>query len=388
MKRLKLITVMLALLLAAMAMVPMVSATADFQSLSHDKEIIESNYITVELAREQATITMLSMIQSGALDANWVGAKINPTPKEIYDVNGERLFYLFSVEKKGERVGEIYAAASKVLGGSVIAIGSINEPDTFEKLQTFSQKAIKEKYSGYQLISEKTVSFDFPILGSMIDLKNEKTGESKYVIIDSRDGSEKKMDTQVSSYYDQIPVEVKKQNIAIWETSRAQPKARLLQDGQKIISGLNHSTQYTDVWCAVATAQIISSKYMSPSWGQYHIADMMAAYDQYGNPKGTTPGNELDYYQATVANGGLGKGSSYDIYRPYTTWQTAHDEIENNRPLKIGRDSPSYHARACNGWLVNGGNTYLLFNDPAQYGSIYWELVGPSDTYNNFVYVR
>ncbi len=36
----------------------------------------------------------------------------------------------------------------------------------------------------------------------------------------------------------------------------------------------------------------------------------------------------------------------------------------------------------------NAGNTYLLFYDPAQYGSIYWELVGPNDTYNNFVYVQ
>lgn len=379
--------ILLVLLLAATVMVPMVSAIDNLRSLSDGKELIESNYISVDLAREHATITMLSMIQSGALDSNWDGATINPTPKEIYDVNGERLFYLFSVEKGG-RVGEIYAAASKVLGGSVIAIGSINEPDTFEKLQKFSQDAIKEKYSGYQIVSEETVSFDFPVLGSMITLKNEKTGESKKVIIDSRDGSEKKIDTQVSSYYGQIPAEVKKQNVAILEPSKTQVKALRLQDGQKIITGLTHYTQYTDVWCAVATAQIISSKYMSPPWGQYHIADMMGAYYPDDTPKGTTPGDELDYYTASVANGGLGKGNSYDIYRTYTTWQAAHDEIENNRPLKIGRDSPSYHSRACNGWLVNAGNTYLLFYDPAQYGSIYWELVGPSDTYNNFVYVQ
>jgi len=97
--------ILLALLLAAMAMVPMVSATDNLQSLSNDKELIESNYIPVGLAREQATITMLSMIQSGALDSNWVGATINPIPHEIYDVNGERLFYLFSVEKKVKGLG-------------------------------------------------------------------------------------------------------------------------------------------------------------------------------------------------------------------------------------------------------------------------------------------
>jgi hypothetical protein len=127
---------------------------------------------------------------------------------------------------------------------------------------------------------------------------------------------------------------------------------------------------------------------MSDPWSQYHIADMMRAYYANGTPMGTTLDMELRYYKPLVADGGLGKNNSYHIYRPDTTWETAYDEIEADRPLKIGRDDPYYHARACTGWQVNGGNPYLLFYDPAQYGWVYWDYVAPGSTYNNFMYVR
>jgi len=239
------------------------------------------------------------------------------------------------------------------------------------------------------------------------------------------------METQVSSYYNQIPVEVKKQNIAIWEqqsavneelknnllsenpellqnysemgvsqltqsvtkakTSSVQSKTLLLDDGIRIISGLTHYTQYYSDWCGVATGQIISSKYMTPPWSQYHIADMMQAYDYSTNPptpSGTTINKELAYYRPSVDDGGLGKGNSYSPSED-ATWDAARNEIEYYRiPLKIGRVQPTAHARACNGWMAEGGNRYLLFYDPASYGSIYWEYVSPGFTYNNFIYVR
>jgi len=428
--------VLLALLLAAMAMVPMVSA-AENPTDGVKQNLIESNYIPVEIAREQATITMMEMIRAGALDANWIGAKINPRPQEIFDINNDRLFYQFSVENKGKRAGEIYAAASKVLGGSVIAIGSMNEPDTAKKMQGFSEKAVKENYPGYQVLSEKTVCFDYPVIGSKVTLKYTKTGEMKDIIIDSRDGSEKKTDSQVSSYYNQYSAESMKKNIAAWELQNrilTEKKKKLLAvnpgffsnyfeldldkiktsfaesgiskissdesvepDGIKVLPMLTHSTQYFGDWCAVATAQMISSKYMTPiltpshptPWGQYHIGQMMGAYFPNGNPgAGTTPNMELQYYTASLDNGGLGKSASFDTYPPYTTWENAREEIDNLRPLKIGKALPIGHARACNGWFVTGGNHYLLFYDPASYWSIYWEIVPPESTFGDFVYVR
>ena len=438
MNLLKTRVILLALLLAAMAMIPIVCAT-DSRNTAINQDLIESNYIPIETAREQATLTMLNMIQSGALDANWVGSKINPTPQEIYDINGDRLFYQFSVEKKGKRVGEIYAAASKVLGGPVIAIGSVNEPNTAKKMQGFSQKVAKENYPRYQVLSEKTVCFDYPVIGSKITLKDLKTGERKDIIIDSRDGSEKKMDSQVSSYYKDISAEQMGKNVANWEvknavieeqknvllaanseiltnysdldiaqlkksfantkTNEISFRASLDPDGMRVISGLTHCTQYYNDWCGVATGQIISSKYMTPTltpntpepWGQYHIADMMHAYDYSKNPPepaGTDIDKELAYYRPTIADGGLGKSNSYYAPSYLATWENAKEEIDQLRPLKIGRVVPTAHARACNGWQVTGGNRYLLFYDPGSYGSIYWEFVSPGFTYSNFIYVQ
>src|SRR5208337_3901231 len=99
MKTLKIGVILLALLLAAMAMVPMVNAAKTSDKNSNDmRSLIESNYIPDDIAKEHATITMLKMIQSGALNESWIGAKINPDYQIIYDINGEKLFYQFSVE--------------------------------------------------------------------------------------------------------------------------------------------------------------------------------------------------------------------------------------------------------------------------------------------------
>jgi hypothetical protein len=430
--------VLLALLLATMVMVPMVNAEKSSSDVTESKNLIESNYIPIKTAQDHATITMLDMIQSGALNENWVGAKLNPEPLIIYDLNGQKLFYLFPVEKKGERVGEIYAASSKVLGAPVVVIGSITDPKKIKSLELSEQTIVNKKYNGFQIISSKLVCYDYPLIGLITTLKNQDTGEEKYILIDPRDGSDQEFDqlaqsnhSKIYSYYDQISLEDMKIWVNTWndndkklkkietELFKKDPeifvnypdmdiskidqiisniknsndptiRSLFLQDDQRIISGLTHSTQYTDVWCGVATAQIISSKYMSEDdlWSQYHIADMMGAYYPNGTPKGTTLSGELNYYSVSVANGGLGKSSSSWADRPYTTWEAAHDEIENNRPLKIGRDSPNYHARACAGWMVNGGNPYLLFYDPGQWGSIYFEYVAPGYTYNNFMYVR
>lgn len=115
----------------------------------------------------------------------------------------------------------------------------------------------------------------------------------------------------------------------------------------------------------------------------------MDAYFPNGTPgRGTNINGELQYYRPTIAEGGLNKTSSDWEPSMTSTWENAKAEIDAGRPFKIGREIPTAHARACNGWQVDWGNRYLLFYDPASYGSIYWEYVSPGFTYNNFVYVR
>jgi len=436
MKRLKLITVLMALLLAAMAMVPMVSAGELNKDSGDIRNLIESNYIPVDIANEHATITMLNMIQSGALDGRWVGAKINPEYQTIYDVNGEKLFYQFTVEKNGGKIGIINAAASKVLGGSVISIGSIIPSISPEDLNDYSKKVVAEKFSGYDQISNKLICIDYPVVAKMISLKNVGSGDEKVLIIDSRDRSIKTLDSftiavdsENLSFYKQISLDDMKHGLSTWDQGNnaflsfkekwtsvnpeilsnyssmdisqikqilgnakvgtTASQSLLLQDGMVIISGLTHSMQETSVWCGVATAKIISSKY-GVSYTQDRIATTMGAKDSNGNPIGTNPTMELVYYRATPANYGLNKPSSTYSDTPFTTWDVAVSEINAGLPFKIGdlNSEGLGHARACNGWLINGGNKYLLVYDPADWGWIYWDYVSPGRTYRNFVFVR
>ena len=137
------------------------------------------------------------------------------------------------------------------------------------------------------------------------------------------------------------------------------------------ISGVPLYGQPNNVWCAVTTARMISAKY-----GVYRsindIALKMGAYSG-GQPRMTNPSDELIYYQAPVASGGLGKPAS-DNYNQLS-WDTVKKEIHNGRPFKVGDDG---HARAATGYLRSSTSpyyTYIYFKDPApiNQGSEYWQ---------------
>jgi hypothetical protein len=435
MKRLKIGVILLALLLAAMVMVTMVSAAEPNKNSGDIRSLIEANYIPADLANEHATITMLNMIQSGALDEKWVGAKINPDYQTVYDVNGEKIFYQFTVEKNGAKVGIINAAASKVLGGSVLSIGSIIPSTSLEHLNDYSKKVVAEKFPEYDQISNKLISVDYPVVSQMVSLKNSDSGNEKVLIIDPRyhsikilDSTTLSADSENLSFYSRISLDEMNQGLSTWEqgsnviqslkeawssanpeilrnysimdisqieqtiaSAKSSTKApqSTLQDGMVIISGLTHSMQEASDWCAVATAKIISSKY-GVSYSQDRIATTMGAKNASGYPTGTDVTMELIYYHASLANYGLNKPSSTYSDEPYTTWDVAVSEINNGLPFKIGDLNAEGlgHARACNGWLINGGNKYLLMYDPGDYGWIYWDYVSSGKTYKNFVFVR
>ncbi|PAV12737.1 hypothetical protein ASJ81_05460 [Methanosarcina spelaei] len=61
----------------------------------------EDNYsVTVEEAFKHANANMISFIAANTPGfENWTGASINPKPIELYDINGKKLFYQFSVYK-------------------------------------------------------------------------------------------------------------------------------------------------------------------------------------------------------------------------------------------------------------------------------------------------
>ncbi len=82
----------LATLLVGMALIPAVSAQK------------EDNYsVTAEKAFEHANAQMINFIAADVPGfENWTEASVDPKPLELYDPNGKKLFYRFSVYKENK----------------------------------------------------------------------------------------------------------------------------------------------------------------------------------------------------------------------------------------------------------------------------------------------
>ncbi|MCK9581461.1 MAG: C39 family peptidase [Methanoregula sp.] len=380
MKLFKWSVVLLALLLAAMVMVPMVSAENNY---SNEKfSLVESNSIPADVAYNNAKTTMQNFVSSGSLDEKWDGATLDPKPLVIYDLNGAILAYQFTAKKNGVKIGEVNAAASKITGGPVLSIGS--DPTSMDtKAIDLKIKEIVANNPEYVLTSKTIVGYNFPRLGVLALITNAKTGESKRIIIDANDLSvipEKKVvndgERGAWSFYDDISIDQMKEHV---QQSVNPQKLSISPQyvSQKLLSVTRYD-QTSENWCAVTVAQMIS-QYYGYSRTQQAIANKMGN----GGGQGSTPAMELTYYTASTGSGGLGKTNSFDTYSPYTNWNNAADEIDANRPLKVGNLG---HARTISGYKIQSGSYYLYVNDPAPgYGS-YWILY--STYYNNYVYVK
>ncbi|WP_440946008.1 hypothetical protein ACSAZL_18295 [Methanosarcina sp. T3] len=84
------ISLLLLAMLVGMALTPAVSAQE------------EKNYsVTAKEAFKHANANMISFIAADAPGfENWTGASVDPKPLELYDINGQKLFYQFSVYKE------------------------------------------------------------------------------------------------------------------------------------------------------------------------------------------------------------------------------------------------------------------------------------------------
>lgn len=119
----KSIGMQLGVMLAAMLLLSMMFVST--VTAKNESDIVTNNYVTIEKAREHATVALSEFVAAGSpglKNTDWRGASINPDPLTIYDINGEKLLYQFSVEKEGKSVGAIKVSASKVLGQSIRAI--------------------------------------------------------------------------------------------------------------------------------------------------------------------------------------------------------------------------------------------------------------------------
>ncbi len=149
-------TLILLILLVVMALIPAVSAQE------------EKDYsVTTENAFKHANANMISFIAAGTPGfENWTGgASVDPNPLELYDINGKKLFFRFSVYKENKLIDTIDVCADKTLGPSIYDIVFDPEPYKATEAMKKSIEIAKSEYSDGKIKSTNLVVYSYPRIG-------------------------------------------------------------------------------------------------------------------------------------------------------------------------------------------------------------------------------
>lgn len=360
-------------------------------------------------------------------------AEIDPDPLEIYDLNGELLFYEFSALDGKQQVGRMKASASKRIGAPLVTLElGARKWDAAKGIKQ-AKKQAQELFPKARLEDADLVCYSYPKIGVRVDLVTEG-GEETSLIFDVADGSQvtrfgdDEAEGQAAwSYLDALPPRRAEENQALWElrdqereaAQKATPKlfargytaaeALKLKDTLVVKSPyyllpffssrvlrfaprcnahecFELYAQQTSVYCAVATGQMILDFY------RYHFDQDDIAAAMGTGATGTYNDGQVAGYES-LSNHCL--DATYDSS---AAWTEARAEIDANRPLKSGVPN---HARACAGWKRQ--NIWLVGQQPQRWlrifdpwpwnadicdgGAVYWEDWN-AVSHTNFIYVR
>jgi hypothetical protein len=162
----------LTMLLAGMIQVPAVNAQK------------ENNYsVTSEEAFEHVNAFIISY-PSIAYE-NWNGASVDLEPLELYDINGQKLLYEFSVYENNEVIGKIDVAANKTLGRPIQMIkidpGPFNSTEAVEK----SMEVANNKYPDGEIKSTKMVAYHYDQDRGAMTVIKDSTGNEHRIFVDA-----------------------------------------------------------------------------------------------------------------------------------------------------------------------------------------------------------
>ena len=391
------------MLLLSVAFVPAVNAQE------------ENNYsVTSEEAIEHANAHMIKSITiDSQFFEKWKGASIDPKPLEVYDINGKKLYYQFSVYKNNNIIGKIDIGADKSLGRSVQLVEFDPIPFKTAEAMEKSVEIAKNNYPSGVIESTKPVVYDYPEIGAMTVVKDKCTGDEHRIFVDAYtiemvpDKPATETQRGVCSTYEQRLKNGIDNNLNDWRESdnltksikqeainkginisvpvseenikKFSKNAAMVTTGfEKYLSVPRYGQEYNN-YCAAASGKMISAYYGVTSYTQTQIFNTMG-----GDPSGCTLSGQLNFYKSAQSSGGLGKSGSTLVTSGFS-FNNAVSEIGYNRPFKSGTNT---HARVCNGYTTVPGN-FLSIDDPLPVGSTsgssYMEAYGSE---GNRIYVR
>lgn len=383
------IGILLLAMLVGMTSIPAVSAQE------------EKDYsVTAEKAFEHANANMISFIAADAPDfESWVEASIDPKPLELYDINGQKLFYQFSVYKAKKLIGTIDICADKTLGPSIYDI--VFDPEPFKATEAMkkSKEIAKSEYPNGEIKSTNLVVYSYPSIGAMTVVKNKTTGVEHRVFVDAytlnevQDKPATETEPGVWSMHDKILTNGKENNLKEWKKSDELAKsieqaaansgvninATVTEENIKKLSSdavvrgsftgkildINGIGQERDVFCGPACIRMVCKYYNNPT--------PAPTQDTIYRGDGLWSWDPNSIYGSGLSANDIVTWATYRWGKTGTIANSFSDsgailEIENDRPFFTMTPA---HFRLCKGYITQNGYTYLRINDPLPVGSTY-----------------
>lgn len=361
-------------------------------------------------------------------------ADTSETPLIIYDLNGAPLFYDFELSEDSEAVGIVRAAASPTIGTALVAVEL--GPRTWDAAEAMraAQGQVRKQHQRAEVTGSKLVCYCYPKVGVEVSFNVPRQGPDS-VIIDVADGlpvqnigADEAEGSTAYSYYDVVVAPTENARRRRWSraeedaavlrrvdaalldpAARLKPGARtrirrpltrelpyaiLPLPQQKVVrfgprcnphECFSLYAQETNVFCAVATAQMILDFYRW-NYTQDEIAVAMGT-----GPTGTGNEGQAAGYES------LSRRCLTATFDTSAEWSEAKIEIDADRPVKSGIPG---HARAVAGWMRTWSwaswnwELALKVYDPWPWnadlcagGQVVWED-WDAVTHKNFIYVR
>lgn len=387
----------------------------------------EDHVVAVGNAREHAVLTVAHGAAEGLQDvASWSKAAVRKEPLVIHDINGQVLFYDFTLTRGNEPIGYSRVAANELLGtpGVLLEIG----PRHWDFERAAAKLLPRARRELGQVGPPRLVCYSYPKLGVMFEVPGKNTravydvasldpvpflegkdieGAFAWSFLGSL--SERERATRLRRYkaFDEarltVSADLRRQMVSakslVATIDQLELTAKMTAVRSRTLQFCNHyastearshhcfslHAQEVNDYCAVATCQMVLCYYRY-YFTQDHIAP------ELGYSPGGCPSDQSGGYEALTCNH---LQASFDSS---PTWEKARDEIDALHPFKSGVPR---HARACAGyssarWSLVGSLTdkRLYIYDPWPWnadlklgGAIYWED-WTSITHTNYVTAR
>lgn len=311
---------------------------------------------------------------------------------ELYDIHGKLLFRDQVMALQDGTELRARTAADQRLGAPVWSL-ALGAPLDVPAMRAAAAKAAKAKRLTPVPGKRSLICYSYPKLGLLCRNKAGAKvvvdlGDYSLIPFDAAEGADFAETLFAWSPYDWVQPGRLPMLRERWSatSSLAKPLPRRPEAFEAAIAAaaptvkqktlaLNLHGQKTNVWCAVATAQMIL-EFHGFQATQQKIANAMGT-----GPTGTTNDAQVIGYQQ-VSHGKL--SATIDTTASFSE---ACREIDAQHPCKSGING---HARACAGYKIEDQTSHWLYIFdpwPPQRGQVYWENWA-SVFHTNYIYVR